>query len=74
MWHGNFRDKITLAEGAHHLVFDDTCAEPCCNCAELAPIDENIQEMTALIQQPTSRMETVKSQYDFLLHSLGAAR
>ena len=64
--------KIT-PEGQHTLVFNDTCAEPCCTCAELAPVEEKIKEITSAITQLSSRMETLHTQHEFLLHSLRSA-
>ena len=60
-------------EGQHTLVFTDTCSEPCCTCAELAPIEAAIKEITVSISQLSSRMETLNTQHDFLLHSISAS-
>ena len=60
-------------EGQHTLVFDDTCSEPCCTCAELAPIKDKIKEITASISQLSLRIETLRIQHEFMLHSLSSA-
>jgi hypothetical protein len=65
--------QILPEEEAHTLVFRDTCAEPCCSCAELAPIEAKIKEISSSINQLSSRMETLRSQQEFMRQSLLAS-
>ena len=59
-------------EGVHTLVFDDKCAQPCCSCTELVPIEEKIKEITSSMQQLVSRMGLLETQYEFMRSSLSA--
>jgi len=61
-------------EGAHTLVFDDTCAEPCCTCTELVPIEDKIKEITGTLGQLTARIESLRIQNDFLVSTLNVVR
>jgi len=65
--------EIKPGEVPHTLIFNDTCAEPCCSCAELVPIEDKIKEISDSIRQLTSRMETLHTQHEFMLHALSAA-
>lgn len=56
------------------LIFDDTCAKPCCTCTELVPIEEKIGELETSITAMRSHLDTLKLQAEFLVQSLNAAR
>jgi len=56
------------------LIFDDTCAKPCCTCTELVPIETKIMELETSITAMRAHLDTLKIQAEFLVQSLNAAR
>ncbi|MDR1923178.1 MAG: hypothetical protein LBQ66_02295 [Planctomycetaceae bacterium] len=48
--------------GEHSLLFRDKCAEPCCNCEELLPIEQKTQEFRATINNLASRTDMLYAQ------------
>ena len=58
--------NITAQPDQSTILLDDTCAEPCCTCKELAPVQEKIAELTRSIMSLESHLATLSLQADFL--------
>ena len=48
------------------LVFNDTCAQPCCTCKELEPLDARMEELRERIRLLEKQTDVLKVQQDFL--------
>ncbi|GHT30405.1 hypothetical protein FACS1894214_0210 [Planctomycetales bacterium] len=59
-----------MQKGPHTLEFSDKCAEPCCSCTELVPIEEKALALQRSIELLSSRIETLINQNNFISHSL----
>ena len=68
------RDCLDIRAEQATLIFDDTCAKPCCTCTELVPIEDKIQELESSITAMRAHLDTLKIQAEFLTQSLSAAR
>jgi len=60
---------ITGQPGNATLVLDDICAEPCCTCQELEPIQAKIMELVPSILALESHTRTLALQAEFLSQS-----
>jgi len=58
--------NITTQPDQSTIFLDDTCAEPCCSCKELAPVQEKIEELTRSVMSLESHLATLSLQADFL--------
>ena len=58
--------NITAQPDQSTILLDDTCAEPCCTCKELAPVQEKIAELTRSVASLESHLATLSLQADFL--------
>ena len=58
--------NITTQPDQSTILLDDTCAEPCCTCKELAPVQEKIEELTRSVMSLESHLATLSLQADFL--------
>jgi hypothetical protein len=58
--------NITTQPEQSTILLDDTCAEPCCTCKELAPVQEKIEELTRSVMNLESHLATLSLQADFL--------
>jgi hypothetical protein len=65
---------LKITPEIHSVLFDDNCAEPCCSCEELTPVEEKIEELQTSISTLKSRMETLISKYEFVAVALGISR
>ena len=54
------------------IVFDDHCAEPCCTCKELTPVEEQIEQLTQSIASLETHIETLALQAEFLAQSIAS--
>lgn len=64
--------KITTA--ASTIILDDTCAEPCCTCKELAPIKAKMDVLIRSIADLQTHTETLALQADFLTQSTASIK
>lgn len=54
------------------ILLTDTCAEPCCTCKELAPVEEKIEELDKSVTSLESHLATLSLQAEFLAQSLAS--
>ena len=61
--------SITTQADQATILFDDTCAEPCCTCKEREPTLAKIRELEQSIASLRSHLDTLSLQADFLAQS-----
>ncbi|GHT40851.1 hypothetical protein FACS189443_1780 [Planctomycetales bacterium] len=56
--------------GASGILFNDKCSEPCCSCAELAPSEAKMSELTVSISQLSARINALDNQMQMIQTAL----